>query len=59
MTEELSISYTVKIILGLLLIIAVVWGIYTIFRENIIDFFKNLNVSSGETAKNFLALILR
>jgi len=55
---ELSIGYTIKIILGLLVIVAVVAGIYFIFKERLIDFFRNLpggNVSS--TAKVFLSLI--
>ena len=55
---ELSIGYTIKIILGLLVIVAVIAGIYFIFKEKLIDFFRNLpggNVSS--TAKVFLSLI--
>lgn len=55
---ELSIGYTIKIILGLLVIIAVVGGIYLIFKNSLLDFFKNL---SGEnltnTTKIFLALL--
>jgi len=42
MTEELSIGYTIKVILGILVIIAVVAGIYFIFKERLIDFFQNL-----------------
>ena len=55
---ELSIGYTIKIILGLLVIVAVVAGIYFIFKERFISFFKNLpggNITS--TAKIFLNLI--
>jgi hypothetical protein len=55
MTEELSIGYTIKIILGLLVIIAVVAGIYLIFKDKIIVFFKNLPV--GNVSKIFLSLI--
>ena len=55
---ELSIGYTIKIILGLLVIVAVVAGIYFIFKERLLDFFKNLpggNISN--TTKAFLSLI--
>ena len=55
---ELSIGYTIKIILGLLVIVAVVAGIYFIFNERLLDFFKNLpggNISN--TTKAFLSLI--
>ncbi len=55
MTEELSIGYTIKVILGLLVIIAVVGGVYLIFKEKILDFFKNLPV--GNLSKIFLSLI--
>ncbi len=54
MTEELSISNTIKIILGILVIVAVIAGVYLIFRNSIIDFFKNL---PGGTEKIVLSLI--
>ncbi len=58
MTEELMIGNTIKIILGLLVIIAVVGGIVLIFKEKVYDFFKNLpggNITS--TGKIFLGLL--
>ena len=58
MTEELSIGYTIKVILGILVIIAVVGGIYLIFKERIIDFFKNLPGGTvTDTTKIFLSLL--
>ncbi len=55
MTEELSIGYTIKVILGILVIIAVVAGIYFIFKEKIIDFFQNL--PGGNMTKLIIGLI--
>jgi flagellar biosynthesis protein FliR len=55
MTQELSIGYTIKVILGLLVIIAVVAGIYFIFKEKVIDFFKNL--PGGNVIKLILNLL--
>ena len=58
MTEELSIGYTIKVILGILVIIAVVVGLYFIFKERIIDFFKNLpGGNASDTTKIFLSLL--
>ena len=58
MTEELSIGYTIKIILGILVIIAVVGGLYLIFKERIIDFFKNLPGGNATGAtKVFFSLL--
>lgn len=58
MTEELSIGYTIKIILGILVIITVVGGLYLIFKERIIDFFKNLpGGNASDTTKIFLSLL--
>ena len=55
---ELSIGYTIKIILGLLVIVAVVAGIYFIFKERLTDFFKNLPGGNiADTTKAILGLI--
>lgn len=50
----LSIEQLIKIILGVLVFVAVVGGIYLIFKNNILDLFKNLG---NETARGFLSLI--
>lgn len=39
---ELTISQLIKIILGILVVIAVVVGIYLFFKDYILDFFRNL-----------------
>lgn len=52
---ELTIGNIIKIILGLLVVIAVSYAIYYFFSHNIIDFFKNFGVNS--TGKFFIALI--
>lgn len=46
---ELTISNLIKIILGVLVVVIVIFGIYTVFKEHIIDFFKNFggNNSAG------------
>lgn len=58
MTQELSIGYVIKIILGILVIIAIVGGVYLIFKEKLIDFFKNLPGGSvADTTKIFLGML--
>jgi len=44
---ELTISTLIKIILGLIAVVAVVFGLYLIFKNNVIDFFKNIFSSVG------------
>ena len=44
---ELTISTLIKIILGLIVVVAVVFGLYFIFKNQIIDFFKNIFSSVG------------
>ena len=44
---ELTVSTLIKIILGLMVVVAVVFGVYLIFKNQIIDFFKNLFSSVG------------
>jgi hypothetical protein len=58
MTEELSIGNTIKIILALLVIAAVVGGIYLIFRQRILDFFGNLpGANITKTGQMFMSLL--
>ena len=40
--SELTISNTIKIIIGILVVILVIVGVYLAFKNSIIDFFKNL-----------------
>ena len=39
---ELTIEQLVKIIIGALVVVAVVIGVYLLFKNNVIDFFKNI-----------------
>ncbi|MDP2673187.1 MAG: hypothetical protein Q8O84_05225 [Nanoarchaeota archaeon] len=39
---ELTIGQLIKIILGIFVVVAVVGGLYLFFKNNIIDFFRNL-----------------
>lgn len=50
---ELSISNLIKIILALLVIVAVIYGVYKIFTGNILDVFRNF----GNSSKLFLGLV--
>jgi len=43
---ELTIEQLIKIILGILVVIAVVIGIYFFFKEKIIDFFKGFSAEN-------------
>jgi hypothetical protein len=52
---QLTIEQLIKIILGVLVIVAVAAGIYLIFKTQIIDFFKNLSVETPSGV--FMALI--
>ena len=40
--SELTIEQLIKIILGIAVVVAVVIGVYLVFKNNIIDLFKNI-----------------
>jgi len=44
---ELSISQLIKIIIGVLVFVAVVVGVYMFFRNNINAFFENIFVGNS------------
>jgi len=52
---ELTTENLIKIILGILVFVAVVFGVYLAFKNNILDFFKNLG--GNETGNVILSLI--
>lgn len=52
---ELTIENLIKIIIGVLVFVAVVVGIYFFFKDYVIDFFKNFG--GNETAEIVLALL--
>ena len=51
---ELSINQLIKIILGILVVVAVVIALYIVFKDKIGNFFQNL---PGDAPKLFLNLI--
>lgn len=52
---ELTIGQVIKIIIGVFVVVVVVGGVFLFFRNNVIDFFKNL---MGEEAPAlFLSLL--
>jgi len=52
---ELTIENLIKIIIGILVFVVVVLGVYFAFKNNILDFFKNLG--GNETGKIILNII--
>ena len=51
----LSIEQLIKIILGILVVVAVILGVYLFFKNNVIDFFKNLG--GKETAEIMFSIL--
>lgn len=45
--SELTIGQLVKIIIGMLVVVAVIIGIYLLFKNSVIDFFNNLGGNSS------------
>ncbi len=54
--SELTINQLIKIIIGILVVVAVVAGIYLIFKNTFIEFIKGLP-SGNSTIKSFMVLI--
>ena len=52
---ELTINQLIKIIVGILVVLVVVAGIYLVFKNYIIDFFKN--VIPGNSTKLIFSLL--
>lgn len=52
----LSIEQLIKIILGTLVFVAVVIGIYLFFKNYVIDFFKNLG---GNSVSNSILFVIK
>ena len=44
---ELEIGTLIKLIIGIIVVVAVVFGLYLVFKNQIIDFFKNIFSSVG------------
>lgn len=54
---ELTIDQLIKIIIGILVVVVVVIGIYFIFKSYILDFFKNMPGGNSRSGEFFLYLI--
>lgn len=54
---ELTINQLIKLIIGILVIAAVVWGVYYVFKNNVADFIKNIGPSANTTLNLLLTLI--
>jgi len=54
---ELTINQLIKLIMGILVIVAVVWGVYFVFKNQLADFIKNIGPGTNTTINLFLALI--
>ena len=54
--SELTIEQLIKIIIGVLVVVAVVLGVYMLFKNNVIDFFKNIG---GESTTGIILDLLR
>ena len=52
---NLTVPQLIKIILGVFVVVAVVFGVVLFFRETVIDFFKNL--MGGNVAEHILFLL--
>jgi len=52
---ELAIGQLIKIIIGVVVVVVVVFGIYIFFKDYVIDFFKNM--AGGSSAESFLYLL--
>lgn len=53
---ELTINQLIKLIIGILVIVAVVWGVYYVFHNQVFDFIKNIG-SGGNTTTLILTLL--
>jgi len=52
---ELTITNLIKIVIGVLVFVIVVVGIYFFFKDYVIDFFKN--IGGNQTAEVILGLL--
>lgn len=52
---ELTIQNLIKIIIGVLVFVIVVLGIYFFFKDSVIDFFKN--IGGNQTVEIIMGLI--
>ncbi|MBS3086728.1 hypothetical protein J4422_03435 [Candidatus Pacearchaeota archaeon] len=56
---ELTIENLIKIIIGVLVFVVVVLGIYFFFKEDLIDFFNNLVPDKPKDAPELILSLLK
>ncbi len=54
--SELTIGQLIKIIIGALVVVAVLLGLYFFFKDYILDFFKNMG-GAAQPAESFLRFL--
>jgi len=52
---ELTINELIKLIIGILVVVAVVVAVYIVFKDHVLEFIKG--IPSGEPEKILLALV--
>jgi hypothetical protein len=55
---ELTIENLIKIIIGVLVVVAVAYGIYYFFANNVLDSFKNIGIGDNNTASNTVKFLM-
>ena len=53
--SELTIEQLIKIIVGVIVVVVVVAGVYVFFKSKVFDFFQGISV--GNSTNFFMALI--
>ena len=53
---ELTINQLIKLILGILVVVAVVWAVYAVFKNHVAVFIQN--IGTNVTIDLFLSLII-
>ena len=56
---ELTIETLIKIIIGVIVFVAVVLGVYFAFKNNIFDFFKNMGGNESNQAGRFILSLIK
>ena len=55
---ELTIENIIKIILGVLVFVAVIMGLYVFFKDNVFDFFNNVGFNGSRDVQNFILSLI-
>ena len=54
---ELTINQLIKLIIGIVVLVSVVWGVYYVFKNNVAEFIKNVGPGANSTLTLILSLI--